>query len=119
MVPAAYQRMRTYVSAYQSSSLPCGDYQPLRLIILRFPLSFRDVEVMLAMRGVTLSYKTIREWCRKFGRAYAHGFAPHTPRPGDRWHLDKEFLTSMVVSIDSAAVDQDARCWASDPEPQR
>jgi len=57
-----------------------------------FALSFRDVEEMLAMRGVSLSYETIREWCLKFGQTYANGLRRRSPRPGDRWHLDEVFL---------------------------
>jgi hypothetical protein len=37
-------------------------------LYFRFLLSFRDVEEMLAMRGVVHSYETIREWCLKFGQ---------------------------------------------------
>ena len=37
----------------------------------RFTLSFRDVEDLLAERGVTVSYESIRRWCRKFGPDYA------------------------------------------------
>src|SRR6266849_4584019 len=42
-------------------------------LYFRFALSFRDVEEMLAMRGVSLSYETVREWCLKFGQTYANG----------------------------------------------
>jgi putative transposase len=44
------------------------------------------------MRGVSLSYETVREWCRKFGQTYANGLRRRSPRPGDRWHLDEVFL---------------------------
>lgn len=37
----------------------------------RFTLSLRDVEDLLAERGITVSYETIRQWCRKFGPDYA------------------------------------------------
>ncbi len=37
----------------------------------RFCLSFRDVEDLLAKRGVIVSYETIRQWSRKFGAQYA------------------------------------------------
>ena len=37
----------------------------------RFCLSFRDVEDLLARRGITVSYETIRQWSRKFGAEYA------------------------------------------------
>jgi putative transposase len=47
---------------------------------------------MLAMRGVSLSYETVREWCLKFGQTYANGLRRKSPRPGDRWHLDEVFI---------------------------
>jgi putative transposase len=47
---------------------------------------------MLAMRGVALTYETVREWCLKFGQTYANGLRRKAPRPGDRWHLDEVFL---------------------------
>ena len=37
----------------------------------RFTLSFRDVEDLLAQRGITVSYESIRHWCDTFGLAYA------------------------------------------------
>jgi putative transposase len=51
----------------------------------RFCLSFRDVEDLLAERGIIVSYETIRIWCRKFGPG-RHG------RLGDIWHLDEVFI---------------------------
>ncbi len=42
----------------------------------RFCLSFRDVEDLLAQRGITVSYETIRQWCRKFGTEYARKLKP-------------------------------------------
>ncbi len=55
-------------------------------LYFRFPPSFRDVDEMLAMRGVALSYETIREWTLMFGQTYANGLRRRSPRPGDRWH---------------------------------
>jgi putative transposase len=37
----------------------------------RFSLSFRDVEELLAKRGIIVTYETVRQWCRKFGPEYA------------------------------------------------
>jgi hypothetical protein len=54
----------------------------------RFPLSLRDVEEMMAKRGVSVSYDTIHQWCRKFGQTYANGLRRRRPRPGDTWHLN-------------------------------
>jgi putative transposase len=59
----------------------------------RFCLSYRDVEELLFVRGVTVSYEAIRKWCRKFGQQYANQLRRRRPRPGDTWHLDEVFLT--------------------------
>ena len=49
-----------------------------------FGLSFREVELMLAERGVTVSYETIRRWCLKFGASFADKLRRPRPRPGDK-----------------------------------
>ena len=54
----------------------------------RFPLSFREVEELMLVRGVIVSYETIRQWCAKFEPVYAAGLRRRQPRPGDTWHLD-------------------------------
>ena len=58
----------------------------------RFGVSFRDVEELMAARGVVVSYETIRRWCDKFGKAYADGLRRRRARTGDKWHLDEVFL---------------------------
>ncbi len=60
----------------------------------RFALSYRDVEELLAERGLDISYETIRRWVIKFGPAFARNLRRLRPRPSDTWHLDE-----MVVSI--------------------
>jgi putative transposase len=55
-------------------------------------LSFRDVELLLAERGVIVSYESIRRWCLKFGAAFAGKLRRRRPCPGDKWHLDEVFL---------------------------
>ncbi len=57
-----------------------------------FSLSLRDVELLLAERGVIVSYESVRRWCRKFGRSFADKLRRRRPRPGDTWHLDEVFL---------------------------
>src|SRR5256714_11958421 len=47
---------------------------------------------MMAHRGVSVSYDTIHQWCRKFGQTYANGLRRRRPRPGDKWHLDEVFI---------------------------
>lgn len=59
----------------------------------RFTLSFRDVEDLLAERGITVSYEAIRSWCRKFGPAYARTLRRRQGRLGDIWHVDEVFIT--------------------------
>jgi putative transposase len=62
-------------------------------LYFRFCLSYRDVEELMAARGVSLTYEAVRYWCRKFGQAYANQVRHRRPRPGDKWHLDEVFLT--------------------------
>jgi transposase-like protein len=58
----------------------------------RFCLSFRDVEDLLAKRGVIVSHETIRQWSRKFGAEYARKLKRREGRLGDTWHLDELFV---------------------------
>ena len=62
-------------------------------LYFRFSLSFRDVEDLLAQRGITVTYETIRRWCRTFGRAYARRLRQRRGRLGDTWYLDELFVT--------------------------
>jgi putative transposase len=62
-----------------------------------FSLSLRDVELLLAERGVAVSYETVRRWCRKFGQSFARCVRRRRPRPGDKWHLDEVFIRIQGV----------------------
>ena len=59
----------------------------------RFGLSFRDVEDLLAERGITVSYETIRQWCLKFGPNYATLSKAAAGRLGDTWYMDEVFVS--------------------------
>jgi putative transposase len=99
--------MRTS-SIYHRHRFPTEIISHCVWLYFRFPLSFRDVEEMLAMRGVALSYETVREWCLKFGQTYANNLRRRQPRAGDRWHLDEVFLKiNGRVQYLWRAVDQD------------
>src|SRR3546814_6381259 len=63
-------------------------------LYLRFTLSYRDVEDLLAERGLDVSYESIRRWVLKFGPAIARRLRQRRPRPTAHWHLDE-----MVVRI--------------------
>ena len=74
----------------------------------RFCLSFRDVEELLAKRGILVSYETIRQWCRKFGPEYARKLKRRQGRLGDVWYLDEVFVKiGGVRHYLWRAVDQD------------
>jgi putative transposase len=61
-------------------------------LYFRFALNFRDVEELLAERGIIVTYETVRQWCRKFGQQYANQLRRRRAQPGDTWHLDEVFL---------------------------
>ena len=61
-------------------------------LYFRFGLSFRDVEDLLAQRGITVTHETIRQWCLSFGRAYARRLRRRRGQMGDTWHLDEVFV---------------------------
>ena len=63
-------------------------------LYFRFTLSLRDVEEMMAQRGIDASYETVRCWTLKFGQAFAQNLRRSRPKPTGRWHLDE-----MVVKI--------------------
>lgn len=60
----------------------------------RFTLSFRDVEDLLAERGLDVSYETVRRWFLKFGNGIARNLKIDRHTPSDHWHLDE-----MVIVI--------------------
>src|ERR1700737_2838070 len=89
-------------------------------LYFRFAVSFRDVEEMLAMPGVALTYETVREWCLKFGHTYANGLRRKSPRPGGQWHLDEVFLKINGRPIPLACSRSGWRpIGYSSPAPQR
>jgi putative transposase len=70
-------------------------------LCLRFTLSYRDVEDLLAERGLEVSYETVGRWVLKFGLGIARKLRRCRPRPSDRWHLDE-----MVVRIAGIAASE-------------
>ena len=72
-----------------------------------FSLSLRDVELILAERGVIVTHESIRHWCRKFGADFARRLRRRRPKPGDTWHLDEVFIRiNGVMHYLWRAVDQ-------------
>src|SRR6266853_987376 len=84
MFPISYRRHR----------FPPAVIQHAVWLYLRFTFSYRDVEELLAERGLDVSYERVRSWVLKFGPMIARRLRQVRPRPSDRWHLDE-----MVVRI--------------------
>jgi DDE domain len=61
-------------------------------LYLRFTLSFRDVEELLAERGIVVSYETVRRWVNHFGPTIAAELRKRRPKPHSTWHLDEVYL---------------------------
>jgi DDE domain len=80
--------------SYRRHRYPPAVIQHAVWLYLRFTLSYRDVEDLLAERGLDISYETVRSWVLKFGPVIARRLRRRRPRPSDRWHLDE-----MVVRI--------------------
>jgi len=61
-------------------------------VYYRFNLSHRDVEDLLAERGVTVSREAIRRWCIKFGTLYARRLKRKHQGFGDTFYIDEVFV---------------------------
>jgi putative transposase len=67
-------------------------------LYVRFTLSCRDVEDLLAERGLDISYETVRRWVLKFGPRFARELRRRRPRPTSWWHLD-EMAVVIVAAV--------------------
>jgi hypothetical protein len=109
--------------SYRRHRFPPPIIQHAIWLYLRFTLNYRDVEELLAERGLEVSYETVRRWVLKFGPGFARRLRRSRPRPSDRWHLDE-----MVVRRDKRTVERlelvlwhvgDAECLFRSPHPAR
>ena len=74
----------------------------------RFCLSLRDVEDLLAERGIAVSYESIQQWCNRFGPEYARRLKKRQGRLGETWYLDEVFIKIRgELNYLWRAVDQD------------
>ena len=62
-----------------------------------FALSYRDVEEILAARGIAVSYDEISRWCLKFGQQYANRMRHRREELGDTWNMDEVFVTIRSI----------------------
>ena len=84
--------MTTATPSYKGHRYPVEIINHCVWLYVRFPLSFGEVEELMLVGGVAVSYETIRRWCAKFGQANANQLGRRRPRPGDKWHLDEVFV---------------------------
>jgi putative transposase len=80
--------------SYARHQFPAEIIRHATWLYLRFTLSYRVVEELLAERGIEISYETVRRWVLKFGPLFARNLRLLRPKPTGTWHLEE-----MVVSI--------------------
>lgn len=84
--------MSAPLSLYRRYRFPAAIISHAVSLYYRFAISYRDVEELLAVRGIVVSYETIRRWCVKFGPAFAAEIRRRRPAARDTWHLDEMHL---------------------------
>ena len=77
----------------------------------------RDVEDLLAERGVTVSYETIRDWVNRFGHGFAAKIRRDRPAPADKWHLDEVVIAPSCnvrqTGSQFSSTQSQTRIWAT------
>ena len=103
--------------SYRRHRFPPVVIQHAVWLYLRFTLSYRDVEDLLAERGLDISYETVRSWVLKFGPVIARRLRQHRPRPSNRWHLDEMVVRTAGSGCTSGALSimraRCSTCWSS------
>lgn len=100
--------MNQTISIYNGYRFPREIISHAVWLYHRFCLSYRDVEDLLAERGIIVSYESIRNWCSKFGPTYARMIKKKQGQLGDTWYMDEVFITIDGIQYYLwRAVDQD------------
>ncbi len=79
--------------SYRRHRFPPENISHAEWLYHRFTLSFRDIEDLLAKRGIIVWYESVRYWCQKFGPSYARKLRMKRGTLGDIRHLDERFIT--------------------------
>src|SRR5512134_752126 len=85
--------MKTPSDRYRGHRFPAEIISHTVWLYFRFTLSVRDLDELLAARGIFVTYETIRQWTLKFGQTFANELRRRQPRRGDKWHLDEVVIT--------------------------
>ena len=107
--------MSTAMASYKGHRYPVEIINHCVWLYFRFPLSFREVEELMLVRGVVVSYETIRRWCAKFGQDYTNkqscaGRCPRLRRPVCTSTRSSR-RSSCITCHPWRAVDQPAPSW--------
>ena len=84
--------MRSSTTLYKRHRFPPEIIQHAVWLYHRFNLSARDIEDLLAERGIAVSYESIRLWCIKFGSKYAKRLRRRHQGYGDTFFIDEVFV---------------------------
>ena len=84
--------MNRSTSLYKRYRFPSEIIQYAVWLYHRFNLSHRDIEDLLAERGITVSYESIRLWCNQFGPEFAKGLKRRHQGFGDTFYIDEVFV---------------------------
>ena len=84
--------MNTSISSYKRHRFPCEIIEYAVWLYYRFNVSHRDIEDLLAERGIEVSYESIRSWCNKFGPHYARRLKRKHQGYGDTFYIDEVFV---------------------------
>src|SRR5947208_10540152 len=103
--------------SYHRHRFPAEIIQYAIWLYLRFTLSYRDVEDLLAERGLDIFYETVRRWVLKFGPLIARKLRQRRPRPSNRSHLDEMVVRiagrHMIFGAPSTTRARSSTCWFS------
>ena len=84
--------MKRSGSLYKRHRFPPEIIQHAVWLYYRFNLSSRDIEDLLAERGIAVSYEAIRLWCIKFGPQFARRLKRRHQGYGDTFFIDEVFV---------------------------
>jgi IS6 family transposase len=92
------QRKTDLVTPPHATSLFAGFRFPPEVIslavrwYLRYGLSYRDVEELLAERGITVDHVTVYRWVQRFTPEFIEAARPCRHAPGNRWFVDETYV---------------------------
>ena len=102
--------------SYSGYRFPPEIIQHAIWLYIRFTLSFRDVEDLLAERGIMVSYETVRRWVNHFGPMVAADLRKRRPKPHTTWHLDEVYLKidgrMVYLCAPSTPRARSLTCWS-------